>query len=238
MEKENYKFAWLNMIIKSDLAPVTRHVLLTLGCSFMKLDGSNCFPSTATISRATGLSERTVCTHLDIAQKEGWLVKKNAGINGKGWKRLLYLPLIPKKALKEVQQLAVEGTVLNSARQGEGTEPDDIKALKEVQSNISVNNKYKRKDNPPTPLPKDFQISDGVRKWLSETSDFFDDHSEKDLQHEFEQFKDNVLGAGKKQLNWDATFRTWIRNRVKWDKEDSSPKPGIKKPYQPSGVVL
>lgn len=43
------------------------------------------------------------------------------------------------KALKQVQQLEQEGTEVGSVRKCEGTEPDDQKALKQVQSNTSIN---------------------------------------------------------------------------------------------------
>ncbi len=117
-------------------APTTRHVLLTLSV-YMRQDG-DCYPSTRELSAATGLSERSVCTHLDIAQKDGWINRRLAG-SGRAWKHMAYQATLPD-ALKEVQHVGTEGgsapyevEALNVVP--EGTEPDDNKALKEVQSN-------------------------------------------------------------------------------------------------------
>jgi len=76
----------------------------------MDKSGGSCFPSTKRLSEETGLSERTVCTHLEIAEKEGWIQKMQQGLTGRAWKRHSYQALIPQKALKEIQHLEVKGT--------------------------------------------------------------------------------------------------------------------------------
>ncbi len=106
---------------------------------FMDESGSSCFPSTRTLALETGLSERSVCTHLEIATKEGWLKKMLLGLSGQGWKRHSYEVAFPEKALKEIQHVNSEGTERDSARLAKGTEPNDKKALKEVQSSTSMN---------------------------------------------------------------------------------------------------
>jgi len=106
--------------------------------------GANGFPSTKKLAEESGLSERTICTHIEKAAKDGWIQKTIGGVSGQGWKHHKYIPMIPGKALKEVQHLNAEGTEPNA----EGTEPNDIKALKEVQSistlDNSTNNSTKR----------------------------------------------------------------------------------------------
>lgn len=135
-------------MVASDVGPefaTTRHVLLTLG-TFMSESGGSCFPSTRKIAVSTALSERSVCTHLKIAEQAGWIkIFENTG-QGQAHKRNSYQASIPKKALKEVQHVEAEGAERDSAAYqkgteplSKGTEPDDKKALKEVQSNISVN---------------------------------------------------------------------------------------------------
>ncbi|MCJ8501029.1 helix-turn-helix domain-containing protein [Desulfatitalea alkaliphila] len=130
---QGFVFAYRRAVASKDGPEhsTTRLVLLALTV-FMDPDGGNCFPSTATLATAAGISERSVCTHLDIAVETGWLFKAVAGHNGQGWRRHCYHPTIPK-ALKEVQHLEAKGTEPGA----KGTEPDDIKALKEVQSTKS-----------------------------------------------------------------------------------------------------
>jgi hypothetical protein len=101
----------------------------------MDPNGGSCFPSTKMIAEKTGLSERTVCTHLENASKDGWLKKMTHGLTGQNWKRNKYQAVFPPKALKEVQHQGTEP-------HAEGTESDDIKALKEVQSSSSYNSSY------------------------------------------------------------------------------------------------
>ena len=119
-------WSWRQSIQKSPLQSTTKLVLLNLSIYMNEL-GHGCFPSTKTQASDTGLSERSICTHLDIAQENGFLIKSVHGYSGKGWKRHEYVASYP------------EGTELDSAPKDEGTEPDDIKALKEVQSNTPLN---------------------------------------------------------------------------------------------------
>jgi hypothetical protein len=114
----------------------TQHLLLALSV-WMDLDGGNCFPSTALIARATRLSERSVCTHLERAEAEGWIRRRAARLPGKQWARMQYTPTIPE-ALNDVPYLEPQGTEGRSVPNGEGTEPLSMKALNVVQSTNTV----------------------------------------------------------------------------------------------------
>lgn len=137
-EKEQWerpwKHRWLDMVEENSTLPsTTRHVLLTLGRR-MESDGTNCYPSVRTIAARTGLSGRTVCTHLEAAVASGWLKRSVRGRGaGQAWRGYEYHPAVPQKALKEVQHLREEGVEGGSTRIEEGVEPDDKKVLKEVQ---------------------------------------------------------------------------------------------------------
>ncbi|MBC8730005.1 helix-turn-helix domain-containing protein [Paraburkholderia sp. UCT2] len=171
-------WTWRHAIINSPLPPTTRHVLLTLSCHVNDV-GEDCFPSTKTLARETGLSERSVCTHLELAATEGWFAVRKHGYGGQKWARHQYYPRVPDdfvlpdrdekgaeersvprakklstKALKEVQHLNDKGTEGDSVPLGEalnvipeGTEPNDKKALKEVQSSTAVNPSKKSSSN-------------------------------------------------------------------------------------------
>ena len=125
-------WSWRNAILKSKLPATTKHVLMVISCHMNDM-GEGCYPSTKRIAEFASLSERSVCTHIEDAGKAGWLEVKTHGYSGQGWARHEYLPLWP------------EGTEFNSAPSAErtepraqGAEPDDEKALKDVQRNISV----------------------------------------------------------------------------------------------------
>ena len=126
VEQDYLKLRWQKAII-SEQGPekTTRLVLLVLSI-FMDMDGM-CFPSTVIIAKAAKISERCVCEHLEKANKAGWIKKMVAGHSGQGWKRHKYSAVIPDKALTEGQHV-----------NDKGTDPDDIKALTEGQSNIPI----------------------------------------------------------------------------------------------------
>ncbi|WP_186130163.1 helix-turn-helix domain-containing protein [Burkholderia gladioli] len=163
-------WTWRHAIINSTLPPTTRHVLLTLSCHVNDA-GEPVYPSTALLAAESGLSERSVITHLRDAAAAGWLAVEKHGYGGQKWARNQYHPLIPEnfqlpdrdakrterasvprktgrqtEALNDVQQLVDNGTEGGSVPSPEalnvvpeGTEPNDTKALKEVQSNTAVN---------------------------------------------------------------------------------------------------
>ena len=207
-------FTWRTAIIESDLSPTTRHVLLTLSL-WMSEAGENAFPSTKTLEKATGLSERSVCTHLQKAEVLGWLEKEVHGYGRRNWARHEYHPKTPSqgtepndnKALNLVQEKAKNGNkALNLTTQG--TEPNDNKALKEVQSNTPVNtpkntpaNKQKKKSS----IPENFGVSGGVKDWAN-------NKGHENLEAHLESF---VLACEKhdyKYVDWDAAFKTAVRD--------------------------
>lgn len=68
--------------------PVTRHILLTLSL-FMRAQECVAFPSIDLLAERTGLTERTVRKHLELAVAEGWIARELVtGI--KGWPRYVY----------------------------------------------------------------------------------------------------------------------------------------------------
>ena len=59
--------------------PAARHVLLCMA-NYAGPEGRGAFPSAATISKQTGLSERTVRAKLDELEKAGWIAEGNQAI--------------------------------------------------------------------------------------------------------------------------------------------------------------
>lgn len=54
-------------------------------------------------------------------------------------------------------------------------------------------------------MPKDFGISDPVREWAHEKCPTVN------LDQELEKFCDYWHACGKRMMDWDATFRNWLR---------------------------
>lgn len=138
-------FRWRGAVVSENgpARPVTRFVLLVLSLH-MDSAGGSCFPSTKLIASETGLSERSVCTHIETASTAGWL-KKGSGTagkgSGKGWRRHVYQATFPDIVLKEIQQHGTErdsaATPLGAERGALGAERHDNLVLKDVQSSSS-----------------------------------------------------------------------------------------------------
>lgn len=87
-------WTWRHAVAKSDLAPTTRHVLLTISLHMNDV-GEGCYPSTAQLRAETGLSERAVCEHIAKARDAGWLNVEKHGFAGQKWARNEYRPKWP-----------------------------------------------------------------------------------------------------------------------------------------------
>lgn len=97
------RFEWERTFRECEqLASTTKVVLYALGTS-MDRNGKNAHPSTRTLARWAGLSRRSVEEHLRIAAEAGWIERESAGVSGQGWKRLPYVPTIPRAAQEPPQ---------------------------------------------------------------------------------------------------------------------------------------
>lgn len=151
-----HRLRWRDLVASEHGPPsTTRLVLLTLS-TFMDRS-SAAWPSTMTLAECTGLSERAVCTHLEAAERDGWITRSTRG-GGRGWKRHTYRATVPDAlqglrprrrterrsapnptdALNEVQHDAARGTEPHAR----GTEPHDTDALNVVQSNPLIEPEY------------------------------------------------------------------------------------------------
>lgn len=132
-------YSWRHAVLESDVASTTRLVLMVLG-SYMNEVGESCFPSIETLADKTKLSSRAVITHLDIAEKAGFISRHKHGFKGQKWARNEYKATFPpvdncKKAVNDVHHL--EEKVVNEVRKG--SEPDDKKVVNEVHTNYPYN---------------------------------------------------------------------------------------------------
>jgi hypothetical protein len=88
-------YEWQRAISASNLDPVTRGVLWALSLYINKSTGC-AFPSLRTLSSASGYSLDAVRRHIKIALNSGWIEINNAALEGQGWRRNAYIPMIPE----------------------------------------------------------------------------------------------------------------------------------------------
>jgi len=94
-----FKYEWERAVLTSPLPSTTRLVLMTLS-TFMDKHGTGAFPSQQTVADMAHLGVRTVRKHLDLALKEGWLLKVRQGrhVGRGGSYSNMYDALIPLAA--------------------------------------------------------------------------------------------------------------------------------------------
>lgn len=134
LDRPHRFFSWRLAILRSDLQPVTRHVLLTLSCH-MNDAGESCFPSLKTLCRETGLSNRCVIDHLRIAADAGWINISSQRFRGQAWKRNSYSIQWP------------EGGEPRSPRPAEGGEPRSPEVVSHVHTSTSLNSSRAENEN-------------------------------------------------------------------------------------------
>lgn len=122
-------FSWRTAILRSGLPATTRHVMLTMACH-MNDAGESCYPSIELLVEETGLSNRSVITHIKLAEEAGWIVVDQHGFRGRKWKRNEYRIAWPE---------TVRGGEGGSLPHARGGEPNDNEVVKEVHTSTSEN---------------------------------------------------------------------------------------------------
>ena len=86
MALECERWVWLQAIASEHgpTDPTTRLVLMTLSLHMNQL-GEQAFPSQRLLATRSGLSERSVRAHLQIAEREGWVQRFSKRPKGQGW---------------------------------------------------------------------------------------------------------------------------------------------------------
>lgn len=160
-------FSWTRAVSSADGPPktTTRHVLLALSL-YMSAKGDSCFPSITTLATDTGLSRKSVITHLQEAERLGWIARQKEPMpgKGKGWNRMTYVASAParfraQKVVKEVHHEPREG----GEPDGEGGEPDGRKAVKEVHPMYSSD----ASNDAASPQPHELTLSGRVERALT-----------------------------------------------------------------------
>lgn len=158
----NRAWTWRHALLKSDLPATTRHVLLTISC-FMNDVGGGCYPTQEQLAEATGLSNRAVRQHIDVAVKAGWLVRKEHGFRGQKWRNHEYEAAWP---ILDVVGDASEGAEPASSALPEGAEPraegaerGSEKVRNDVPTILPVQHSNQRSVDARAALREEFEIN-------------------------------------------------------------------------------
>ena len=90
-------WTWRDAVRKSAIQPLTKLVLYSIA-NYLTDVGTGCFPSIRTLMADSGLSNRSLATHIRAAVDAGLLViERRSGPDGR-FQRTLYLPRFPDNA--------------------------------------------------------------------------------------------------------------------------------------------
>lgn len=165
------RFRWERLVIsdRGPVNPITRLVLLVLATHLNR--DNEAWPSEKVLASKTGLSQRAVFTHLQIAVSEGWIERTASRGQGKAWALYTYRIRTPSDGLGTAprappkQQQGAEGRATptgegtapgaeGTARHADGTAPDDSLVRHQVRTNIEVITSKNTSENiPAKPAP-------------------------------------------------------------------------------------
>ena len=186
-------------------------------------EDDTCYPGQKKLAAMTGWSQKTIERALIRIESHGLLTRvRRYGPNGWRTSDRYQLNL-------DVQQLDLPDTVPTSQSdykanrlQGTVTVLTDTvtmptRQIDGAEENHQVNHqlepsvpKPKTKKKPATPLPDIWAPSEANTKYAVE--------NRLDLKHELGQFRAYAAANDRRQVNWDAAFRLWLGNQVKWRK--------------------
>ena len=209
-------------------------------------DDGECWPSYQSIAEACEMSRRTVISHIEWLEENGFL-RRNYRKSKEGLNRSNVFVLTIESGANAAPQGA------NNSPRGANAAPPSgenfapgganaapIETVNESISFESVNEsggapardpaprepsseipkpppaKPKRKQ----PLPDDFAVTDAMRSWFAEQGFGFA------LQGEHERFCDYWRGRGEPMKDWEAVWRNWMRKAADFAK----PKPQAQRP--------
>jgi len=131
-------WSWRHAVLQSDLPATTRHVLLTLSC-FMNEVGTGCYPTQEQIAAATGLTDRAVRKHLEIAcgvvkDAKGkridpariWIEVIEHGFRGQKWRNHEYRAVWPEGFQIKKAAERGSGPSAKGAERGSGKVRNDV----------------------------------------------------------------------------------------------------------------
>ncbi|SDR18658.1 Helix-turn-helix domain-containing protein [Paraburkholderia fungorum] len=202
-----------------------RHVLLCLA-NYADNKGKAAFPSTATLTQDTGMSESTIRRKLDLLEEQGLIVKGNqavvAAYIARGDRRpVCYDMSMKKRGVTETGRdergVSEEGTGCQPASNGVSAESErGVTVTPNPSLTIhkpSINQKNKaaarpsstRKNAPAkTSIPEDFAVSERVAAWAAE-------HGHKQIEVHLASFIGKCKAKGYVYASWDDAFMEAIR---------------------------
>lgn len=187
--------------------------------------GNNIFPSVQKLAAKTRQSERTVQYQLRRMEESGWLLRVGHGNGGRSqtteyrisplWLKGAEIAPIKKGATDDEKGATddTKGCNLEQERvQPVAPANNRHRTIKEPSVTVIGAGAQKREPNRATVLPDDFKPNDTAAAMAAELG--------VSLTAEQAAFTDHHTANGSTFKDWQAAFRTWLRNAARFARRD------------------
>lgn len=174
-------------------------------------------PSVAVLARESGLSKRTVQTHLAALETAGWIERIYPATPEAMWRgdRIRYRLVLPDGVVQEMPDPSAGdalGVVQEIPGGGAGDAPleTDLSDQHQISSDPSLPHSRAASKKPTkrgTRIPDDFRVTPGMVAWARERVPTVDGRTETE---KFVNYWSAKAGRDAVKLDWEATWKNWM----------------------------
>lgn len=225
----------MSLVWKTDIGPATKRLVL-LALADAANDDGVCWPSIGTLAQKSGASRRR--TEEVLAELDGdGVIDRERRFNSSNVYRICrdkLSPATPREDCTPREDMGEDPRDLRvQTREDVGTNPKGTvrepslgavaptngqSGLFEETPELTKSAKKPRALPSLRPLPEEWVPNAKAQDWAQQ--------QQIDLGYETAQFRDHHDAKGSKMKDWDAAFRTWLRNSAKWRAERGGSTPG------------
>lgn len=204
-------------------------------------DGTRVYPSIKALAEKTRQSERSVQYQLRRMQESGWLILVNAGNGGRSMHSEYRISL---DWIKGAEIAPLEKDATDDAKGANDSTKGCNPQQETVQPVAPANNRHRTINEPSgivdaaaaknqpgraTALPDGFEPNETADRLAGELGLV--------VTAELEAFEDHHMANGSTFKDWQAAFRTWLRNSAKFAQRQRSPGKSVlaRRPPAPEG---
>lgn len=204
-------------------------------------DGTRVYPSIKALAEKTRQSERSVQYQLRRMQESGWLILVNAGNGGRSMHSEYRISL---DWIKGAEIAPLEKGATDDAKGANDSTKGRNPEQERVQPVAPANNRHRTINEPSgivdagaeknqtgraTALPDGFEPNETADRLAGELGLV--------VTAELEAFEDHHMANGSTFKDWQAAFRTWLRNSAKFAQRQLTPgRPALaRRPPAPEG---
>lgn len=174
-----------------------------------------CFPSLTSISSDTGLNRVTVTRCITQLLELGLIGRAKRGIDSNLYTLLVVAPRNQRQrqgAPTDRRSVVAPRSAGSSTMQPSVVAPRSMEPPIEPKVNPKGDIPPTKKGRPKTDPPATIEITNKLREWAK------DEGVTSNLQLETRKMLDHFKGKGEKKVDWEATWRNWMRNSMVYNR--------------------